>query len=44
MISLTFGGSFWYRYMNESGSRLTNVDDSYHMIRSRFHADVWYRD
>ena len=41
---LTFGGSFWYRYMNESDLRLTNVDDSYHMIRSRFHADLWYRD
>ncbi len=24
--------------------RLTNTDDNYHMIRSRFHADFWYQD
>lgn len=41
---LTLGGSFWYRYMRESDLRLTNRDDNYHMIRSRFHADLWYRD
>ena len=41
---LTLGGSFWYRYMRESDLRLTNQGDSYHMIRSRFHADLWYRD
>lgn len=41
---LSFGGSFWYRYMRESDARLTNTSDSYHLIRSRFHADLWFRD
>jgi hypothetical protein len=41
---LSLGGSFWYRYMRETDLRLTRADDSYHMIRSRFHADLWYRD
>lgn len=41
---LSFGGNFWYRYMRESDSRLTNTSDNYHMIRSRFHADFWYQD
>ncbi len=41
---LTLGGSFWYRYMRESDLRLTKADDNYHMIRSRFHADLWFRD
>ena len=41
---LSFGGSFWYRYMRESDARLTNTSDNYHMIRSRFHADFWYQD
>ena len=41
---LSFGGSFWYRYMREADARLTNTSDNYHMIRSRFHADFWYQD
>ncbi|MBA2658190.1 MAG: alginate export family protein [Nitrosospira sp.] len=41
---LSFGGSFWYRYMREADARLTNNSDNYHMIRSRFHADFWYQD
>ncbi len=41
---LSFGGSFWYRYMRESDARLTTTNDNYHMIRSRFHADFWYQD
>jgi hypothetical protein len=41
---LSFGGNFWYRYMRESDARLTNTNDNYHMIRSRFHADLWYQD
>ena len=41
---LSFGGSFWYRYMQESDPRLTKTNDNYHMIRSRFHADFWFQD
>ena len=41
---LSLGGSFWYRYMRESDSRLTHTNDNYHLIRSRFHADFWYQD
>lgn len=41
---LSFGGNFWYRYMRESDARLTAASDNYHMIRSRFHADLWYQD
>jgi hypothetical protein len=41
---LSFGGNFWYRYMRESDARLTLTNDNYHMIRSRFHADLWFQD
>ena len=43
---LSFGGSFWYRYIHETDSRLNaaGVNNDFHMLRTRFHADLWYRD
>lgn len=43
---LSFGGSFWYRYMHETDSRLNAAgkNNDYNLIRTRFHADLWYRD
>lgn len=43
---LSFGGSFWYRYTDETDSRLNaaGIDNSFHLLRTRFHADLWYRD
>ena len=43
---LSFGGQFWYRYMHETDSRLNaeGQDNKYHQFRTRFHADLWYRD
>lgn len=43
---LSFGGQFWYRYMHETDSRLNagGQDNKYHLFRTRFHADLWYRD
>lgn len=43
---LSFGGSFWYRYMHETDSRLNAAgrNNDYSLIRTRFHADLWYRD
>ena len=43
---LSFGGQFWYRYMHETDSRLNAAgqDNKYHLFRTRFHADLWYRD
>ncbi|MDP1558098.1 MAG: alginate export family protein [Nitrosomonas sp.] len=43
---LSFGGSFWYRYMRETDSRLNAAgkNNDYNLIRTRVHADLWYRD
>lgn len=41
---LSFGGSFWFRNMRESGSRLEPGDNTYNLLRTRVHADLWYRD
>ncbi|MXS85845.1 alginate export family protein [Nitrosomonas sp. HPC101] len=43
---LSFGGSFWYRYMRETDSRLnaTGINNDYHLLRTRLHADLWYQD
>jgi hypothetical protein len=43
---LSFGGNFWYRYTHETDSRLNSADinNDFHMLRTRFHADLWYRD
>lgn len=45
-ILLSFGGQFWYRYMNETDSRLNAAgrNNSFHLARTRFHADIWYQD
>lgn len=43
---LSFGGNFWYRYIHETDSRLNaaGTNNDFHMLRTRFHADLWYRD
>ena len=43
---LSFGGNFWYRYTHETDSRLNTADinNDFHLLRTRFHADLWYRD
>ena len=43
---LSFGGSFWYRYVHETDSRLnaSDTNNDWHMLRTRVHADLWYRD
>ena len=43
---LSFGGNFWYRYTHETDSRLNaaGVNNDFHLLRTRFHADLWYRD
>ena len=43
---LSFGGSFWYRHVRETDSRLnaTGTNNSFNLIRTRIHADLWYRD
>ncbi|WP_292977837.1 alginate export family protein [Nitrosomonas sp.] len=43
---LSFGGSFWYRYMRETDSRLNpaKANNDYHLLRTRLHADLWYQD
>jgi Alginate export len=43
---LSFGGSFWYRYMHETDSRLNAAgkNNDFGLVRTRFHADLWYRD
>lgn len=43
---LSFGGSFWYRYMHETDSRLNaaGINNNHHLLRTRVHADLWYRD
>ncbi|UJP05289.1 MAG: alginate export family protein [Nitrosomonas sp.] len=43
---LSFGGNFWYRYTHETDSRLNSADinNDFHLLRTRVHADLWYRD
>ena len=43
---LSLGGNFWYRYTHETDSRLNaaGINNDFHMLRTRFHADLWYRD
>ena len=42
---VSFGGNFWYRHVHESDSRLTNnTDNTFNLIRTRLHADIWYQD
>lgn len=43
---LSFGGSFWYRYMHDTDSRLNaaGVNNYHHLLRTRLHADLWFRD
>jgi len=41
---VSFGGNFWYRHVHESDSRLTNTDNTFNLVRTRLHADIWYQD
>lgn len=41
---LSFGGNFWHRYVHETDSRLTNTNNDFNLLRTRFHADLWYQD
>lgn len=43
---LSLGGSFWYRYIHETDSRLNTagINNDFHLLRTRLHADLWYRD
>jgi hypothetical protein len=38
------GGSFWWRYMNETNSRAAGVNQDYDLIRTRVYADLSYLD
>jgi hypothetical protein len=38
------GGQVWWRYMNERNSRLSGVNNDYHLYRTRVFGDLWYRD
>jgi hypothetical protein len=41
---LAFGGNFWFRHVHESDSRLSNQSNTFNLVRTRLHADLWYRD
>ena len=47
---VSFGGNFWYRHVHETDSRLgspltpNNTDNTFNLIRTRLHADIWYQD
>jgi hypothetical protein len=41
---LSFGGNFWHRYVHETDSRLTDTNNDFNLLRTRFHADLWYQD
>ena len=41
---LSFGGNFWIRHVHETDSRLTSQSNTFNLIRTRLHADLWYRD
>jgi len=38
------GGEVRYRYMNEQNSRLSGIDNSYNLLRTRAHIDALYED
>jgi hypothetical protein len=41
---LSLGGEERFRYMNEVDARLTGIDDTYYLLRSRVYGDLWYKD
>ena len=47
---VSFGGNFWYRHVHETDSRLgspltpNNTDNTFNLVRTRLHADIWYQD
>lgn len=38
------GGQAWFRYLNETNSRLTGTHNEYHQVRTRIYGDLWYQD
>src|SRR5262249_34421458 len=40
----TTGGEFRFRYNNEVNSRLTGVNNTYDLERTRVYFDLWYQD
>lgn len=42
----SIGGSFWYRYVHETDSRLNaaGTNNDFNLIRTRVHADLWFQD
>ncbi len=40
----TTGGEWRSRYANEVDSRLTGVDNTYYLTRTRVYGDLWFRD
>lgn len=43
-LMFTTGGEFRYRYNNEVDSRLTGIDNTYSLTRTRVWGDLWFRD
>ncbi len=41
---LSLGGNFWVRNVNEWDSRLTPHDNTFNLVRTRLHGDLWYQD
>jgi hypothetical protein len=41
---LSLGGNFWVRNVHEWESRLGERDNVFNLVRTRVHADLWYRD
>jgi hypothetical protein len=41
---LSFGGNFWVRNVHEWESQLTPRDNAFTLVRTRLHADLWFRD
>ena len=40
----TTGGEWRSRYVNEVDSRLSGIDNTYYLTRTRVYADFWFRD
>lgn len=41
---LSFGGEFRYQFKDEYDSRLTGVNNTYGLMRTRVYGDLWYKD
>ncbi len=38
------GGASWYRYLDETNSRLTGKNNDFSQYRARVYGDLWYKD